>query len=316
MASIFEPSEEKTNGTKLVRLLIDGGTQALRKVLESFIHPPSTLQIMLNNNMATLVNLQRRRILNDNQWEKLFPPSGDPPDSNAFDITLLHLLLRKICPALIEPATGWNEMPADTDHSQEAEIVRIKCFRNSLCHSISTGVPNDEFEGKWNTISHSLVALGLDQLEIDCLKTQDIDHGTQRRIDEEVEKWKLEFEPRMKIIEQELKQLKLHISSDQQHISAQRVPSELPNCLPDEVHHVFGRSEEIKQAVEAVQSGTVSIMSLTGGPGFGKTTVANKVAHELAKPEYSRSVFYSPLSHSSHLGLTSYTFNINARARV
>ena len=96
-------------------------------------------------------------------------------------------------------------------------------------------------------------------------------------------------------------QLKLHISSDQQHISAQRVPSELPNCLPDEVHHVFGRSEEIKRAAEAVQSGTVSILSLTGGPGFGKTAVANKVAHELAKPEYSRSVFYCSLTFQTSL---------------
>ena len=56
-------------------------------------------------------------------------------------------------------------MPAETDHSREAEIVRIKCLRNSLCHSISTSVPNSEFEDKWNTISHSLVALGLYQLE-------------------------------------------------------------------------------------------------------------------------------------------------------
>ena len=56
---------------------------------------------------------------------------------------------------------------------------------------------------------------------------------------------------------------------------------------------MFGRSKEIKQAVEAVQSGTVSIVSLTGGPGFGKTTVANKVAvelDELDESEYDGSV--------------------------
>ena len=111
-------------------------------------------------------------------------------------------------------------MPAETDHSREAEIVRIKCLRNSLCHSISTSVPNSEFEDKWNTISHSLVALGLYQLEINRLKTEDIDHGTQQRIDEEVKKWKLEFEPRMKNLEQDLTKLKLDISSNHQHIFA------------------------------------------------------------------------------------------------
>ena len=111
-------------------------------------------------------------------------------------------------------------MPAETDHSREAEIVRIKCLRNSLCHSISISVPNSEFEDKWNTISHSLVALGLYQLEINRLKTEDIDHGTQQRIDEEVKKWKLEFEPRMKNLEQDLTKLKLDISSNHQHIFA------------------------------------------------------------------------------------------------
>ena len=152
-------------------------------------------------------------------------------------------------------------------------------MRNSLCHSISTGIPNGEFENKWNTICYSLVALGLYQLEINCLKAEDIDHGTQRRIDEEVKKWKLEFEPRMKNLEQDLKQLKLDISSNQQHIFAPSVTLKLLNCLPDEDHHEFVRSEGIKRAIEAVQSRTVSIVSLTGGPGFGKTTMANKVAH-------------------------------------
>ncbi|XP_022807807.1 uncharacterized protein LOC111344812 [Stylophora pistillata] len=302
MASIFEPSEEKTNGTKLARLLIDVGTPALRNVLESFIHPPLTLKIMLKNNKRTLDDLKnKKRVLNGNQWEKLFPPSGDPPDSKTFDIILLHLLLRNICPALKKPSTGWHEMPADTDHSREAEIVRIKYFRNSVSHNFSTGVPNDEFEDKWNTISHSLVALGVDQLEINCLKTQDIDHGTQRRIDEEVEKWKLDIEPRVQTLEHKVEQIESRISSNQQHISAPLVTRKLPNCLPDEVHHVFGRSEEIKRAVEAVQSGTVSIVSLTGGPGFGKTTVANKVAHELAKRENSRSVLFCPLTYEPSL---------------
>ena len=252
MASILGPSEEKTNGTKLARLLIDGGTQALRNVLESFIHPSSTLQIMLNNNKATLANLKSRRKLYDSQWEKLFPSSGGLPELNTFDITLLHLLLRTICPALTKPATGWHELPAENDTSREAAIVRIKCFRNDLCHGPSTNVSNEDFEDMWKIISDSLEVLGINRQEIKRLKTGAIDHGTQQRIDGEVEKWKLE----------------------------------LKNCLPD----VFGRSKEIKQAIEAVQKGTVSFVSLTGGPGFGKTTVANKVADELYESEYDGSV--------------------------
>ena len=137
-SSVYAVSEEKSNGTRLARLLVDGGTHVLRKVLHS-VHPPATLQQVLNNNLPQLRSLKSRRVISDDQWEKLFPTSGDPPDSKTFDITLLHLLLREIC-RLTAPPTGWHKMPADDDFSLEAKIVRIKFFRNELCHSVSTGI--------------------------------------------------------------------------------------------------------------------------------------------------------------------------------
>ena len=142
MTSVFEASQEKTNGTKLVRLVIDGGTHALRTFLHT-IHPPGVLQAALASNVGTLTVLKSRRAIFDSQWELLFPSSGDPPDSETFDITLLHLLLREIC-YLAPPLTGWNNPPAETDFSYEANIVRIKFLRNELCHSISTGITNAE----------------------------------------------------------------------------------------------------------------------------------------------------------------------------
>ena len=296
MSSIFYSSQEKTNGSRLARLLVDGGTEALRSVFHSFI-PPSALQTVLNNNLALLEDLQRRRKIFDDQWEKLFPSSGNPPDSKTFDITLLHLLLREIC-HFTEPVTGWKTMPAETDASREANVVRIKCFRNDLCHSVSTDICDAEFEDKWNKVSKSLVALGLDQQEIDRLKTDPIDHDTKRRVDEEVGKWKLDIEPRVQNLEQEVQQLKTHIQGP---ILGQTTPCELSSCLPDEVRDVFGRSREIQQVIEAVQSGTVSIAVITGGPGFGKTTVANKVAHELAKSEGCKSVLCCSLGSKAEL---------------
>ena len=295
MSSIFDSSPEKSNGSRLARLLIDGGTEALSKVLHSFIPSPA-LQTVLTKNLAVFEDLKKRGKIFDGQWEKLFP-SGNPPDSKTFDITLLHLLLRVIC-HLTEPVTGWNTMPVETDASREANIVRIKCFRNDLCHSISTDIPDVEFEDKWNKISQTLVALGLDQQDIDRLKTDPIDHDTKRRVDEEVDKWKHDFEPRVRNLEQEVQQLKTHIHVP---ISGHAAACELSSCLPDEVRDVFGRSKEIQQVVDAVQSGTVSIAVITGGPGFGKTTVANKVAHELAKSEDCRSVLCCSLASKTTL---------------
>ena len=289
MSSLFDASEEKTNGTRLARLLIDGGTHVLREFLHS-LYPSATFPAVLNNNFTLLQKLKSNRKIFDGQWEQLFPPSGDPPNTKTFDITLLHLLLREICFSLVEPVTGWHDMPADSDSSPEAHIARIKCFRNDLCHSISTGIANDEFQAKWTVISNSLVALGLDPKEISRLKIEPIDHDAKRRLEEEIKKY-ADWEPRVYNVEQQLQQLQGQLSG--LSIQESRTP-ELCSCLPDEVPEAFGRSQEIQQATEAIQSG-VAIVLITGAPGFGKTTVANKVAHELVKPQYDRTVLYCSL---------------------
>ncbi|KAJ7369392.1 hypothetical protein OS493_039401, partial [Desmophyllum pertusum] len=268
-------------------------------------------------------------------WKKLFPASGDPPDSETFHITLLHLLLREIC-LLTMPSTGWHNMPADSDASPEANIIRIKCFRNELCHSVSTGITNGEFEDKWDAISSALVALGLDQQEVDRLKTEPIDHDTQRRVEEEVNKWKHQFESRMQDVERrqdnydqrqddleqrqdkfERRQDDVEQREDNSHqrqdnfenrISTieETLPKvtihELSNCLPDEISHVYGRSQETDEVVEAIQSGEEAVVLITGGPGFGKTTVAKRAARELAMAEHgNRTVLFCNAKSSKSL---------------
>ena len=277
---MYAVSEEKTNGTRLARLLVDGGTHVLRKVLHS-VHPPATLQHVLNNNLPKLESLKSRHIIFDDQWEKLFPTSGDPPDSTTFDITLLHLLLREICHLTKPSKTGWHNMPDDGDVSIEANIVRIKCFRNELCHSASTGIPNSKFEDKWSKISAPLESLeaSVYRKKIQDLKDDPIDHDTRRAVAEQVEKWK-------------------RVEEHDEWDATSSLCSFLPDKVPEKL--MFGREEEIKEVKEIVQTGTVPVVLITGGPGFGKTTVANEVAHELAKPENERTVlFCSLLTHRS-----------------
>ena len=166
-------SVEKTNGAKLSKLLIDGGTTVLRKVFDGF-HPPVTLAADLNACYSTLNNLLRRKILNRHQWDQLFPPGGATPDSNTFDITLLFLLLTNIC-GLSPPPSGWHKKPPPTDISPEANLARVKHFRNVLYgHVSATGVDTPTFNALWQEISAPLVVLGLNQAEIDRLKAE---HG-------------------------------------------------------------------------------------------------------------------------------------------
>ena len=278
-SSVLNVSEEKTNGTKLMRLLVDGGTHVLRNLLHS-VHPTDKLQVVLNNNKAKLQLLRSRGVIFKNQWEMLFPASGDPPDSKTFDISLLHLLLREIC-HLTAPSTGWHNMPAEDDNSLGANITRIKCFRNELCHNVSTEIPNAKFENRWNEIALSLEAIKICVLqkghveEMEALKKDPIDHDTKRHLEELAKEWN-------KIQEQE----RIHSSSFSPR-----------SCLPDRIPEegVFGRNQEIERVKKMAEGGDVPVVLVTGGPGFGKTTVAKRVAHELAKSEKEGTVLFCGL---------------------
>ena len=274
-SSVYDVTEEKTNGTRLARLIIDEGTYVLRRFLLSCIPLPKTLGGVLQTNLRKLQYLKSKRVIFDNQWEKLFPSSGDPPDAETFDITLLHLLIRELC-NLPVPITGWHTIPADDDESLPACITRIKCFRNEVCHSYSTGIPNSDFEDKWNKISSSLKIIELEVYEktIQRLKNDPIDHDTRQAVEVEVEQWRF-----------------LQQQENGERIGA--LFSYLPDKLPED--RMFGRSQEIHQVKEYLQNEAVSVVVISGGPGFGKTTVARAVAHELTRPENGKTVLFCSL---------------------
>ena len=165
-------SVEKANGGKLSRLLINGGTTVLRTIFDDY-HHPANLVTDLNAFSSILSKLLHRRILNGNQWDKLFPPGGVETDSNNFDITLLFLLLTSIC-GLTPPRSGWHTKPAPGDTSIEANLARVKFYRDVLYgHVTTTGVDTLTFSVLWTEISAVLVGLGLDQAEVDRLKAEE-----------------------------------------------------------------------------------------------------------------------------------------------
>jgi len=157
-------SKENTNGAKLSRLLIDDGAIVLRNAFDNY-HPSASLAADLNANYSTLNNLLRKRVIRQAQWDQLFPPSGAKPDSKSFDTTLLFLLLTTIC-GLSPPLSGWHNKPPRGDTSLEANLARIKSFRNEFYGHVSSTCDNTPmFNALWQEIRAVLVALGLDQAE-------------------------------------------------------------------------------------------------------------------------------------------------------
>jgi len=175
-------TKETTNYARLCRLLVDVGTQALRDTFNT-IHPPANLHIVLAANQATLQPLRARKIINPTQWGKLFPVILSSVSSASFDITLLMVLLRNIC-GLAAPATGWDALPAATDVSLEADIARIKYFRNTVyAHADQASVNDATFSSHWNSIRDILVRLGgvkyraaIDHLETECMDPEAEEH--------------------------------------------------------------------------------------------------------------------------------------------
>ena len=192
-APTLAPStKETTNYARLCRLLVDGGTKALRYTFDK-IHSPANLFNVLKAGSAehsTLQSLKRKRIINATQWGKLYPSPPSSVTSEDFDITLLTVLLRNIC-GLAAPATGWDSLPPASDTSVEANIARVKYYRNSVYgHASQASVDNPTFNSLWQGVSAALVVLGVDAAAIRKLKTETMDPDTEKHYRELLKEWK------------------------------------------------------------------------------------------------------------------------------
>ena len=195
---VTSSTKETTNYARLCRLLVDVGSQALRDTFNS-IHAPGSLHTVLANPPAQTI-LQslykpkkgKKKILNPNQWGKLYPAIPTSVSSANFDITLLMILLRNIC-SLSPPATGWDALPPAADMSTEADIARVKYFRNVVYgHAEQASVDDTSFNNHWHDIKAALVRLGGTSYgdAIDDLQNACMDPGVEEHYKELLQQWK------------------------------------------------------------------------------------------------------------------------------
>ena len=148
---------EKRNFFILTRLVIAGATALLRSILD-VIHPPNTLSTVLSS--SAVKTKLKRPYLTKPQVDILYPSPGTYGKSEDFDITLLFRLFRKIC-GLAPPAiTGWDKLPTATDKSQEADLARLKYYRNTIfAHTSSMEITDSDFHSLWPEITETMLRL-------------------------------------------------------------------------------------------------------------------------------------------------------------
>ena len=213
-AAFASSTRKNTNYARLCRLLIDIGTEALRNVFNG-IHSPATLHVILSSSSAhctTLKRLQKRGVLNPTLWGKLYPATASHVSSADFDITLLMVLLRNICGLSPPGSTGsWDKLPPDSDYSMEANVVRIKCYRNDVhAHASKASVDDSTFNTLWHNISNAIMGLAsvtnatLYATAIKKVKTECIDPNAEAHFRDLLNDW-IKYDDNTKEMLEELK---------------------------------------------------------------------------------------------------------------
>ena len=222
-SQILHSTTEKENYMRISRLLIVGGTNLIRGLFDLFF-PPSSLPNKLTD-PATKNKL--RRTLIKPERDKVYPSTGGCGESKDFDITLLSKLMKTISP-LAPPVTGWDDLPSLPDLSLAADIVRIKVYRNALCHQYyNMEINDDEFSTLWNDVKKALLRIaGFLSSDTKVKWEKEIDELLNDRLTPEAERnarelheWYLKDMDVKECIEQGLKNLEIRSQRSEESIS-------------------------------------------------------------------------------------------------
>ena len=276
--------KEESNFTRICRLLVDEGAEALRRVVYA-LYTPSTLAAELNVHKLVLMKL-KDSLITQQQWKLLFPALGEP-DYESFDITLLTIILRII--AL--PSAVLNAKPLKDVTSLSADILRIKIFRNKVYGSMENAQYDDEtFDTLWQEISNSLVKFGILQQDIEEAKVAPLSPEEESYV-EKLKKWK-ELDDH---ILSKLNDVKRKVNTNNLNNEDSNLRTAAKDMNPskfDKLAH-FNFTEKIRLS-NKFQEGTRQwffdrlsnwfyderqsrVMILTAGPGVGKSVLAAKV---------------------------------------
>jgi hypothetical protein len=117
---------------RLQMLIIDGGLTILRNYVDKELAAQSTTLIAcLAYEKNTINILKGRKKITQAQYDLLYPPNGTVSTTN-LDITLIICLMRNLKSFKLNTNFNWNNPPVQSDTSIEANICRLKFYRNEV----------------------------------------------------------------------------------------------------------------------------------------------------------------------------------------
>ena len=224
--------EESANFFRLIRLVVDKGSDVLRDLLLQTIYPES-LDKFLQRNINIINTLQKRKLLYQDQYDLLTKTPAVQPEE--LDITLLCWIFRNIC--TISPTNGWQIPPGATDISREDDIYRLRDIRNKIiAHIATTQVPSADFKKLWVEISDIITRLaqhGSPQMQqnisriIQSIRSEELDPESQKlKLIETLVKWKNQDEQISLKLEEHDYQLKTQTEELQKHAGLHKTHGE------------------------------------------------------------------------------------------
>lgn len=147
--SKYGPTEETTNFSRLIRIIVGPCTDVLRDVLKKTIAPSALSQ----NVKFFIANLRNPGSSPFNTEQKTLIYNQNYSD---FDITLLYVIFRNICN--FKPhSKQWGNDPDPGERSVSANIERIRLIRNKyLGHCSRTTISDADFTKEYNNILYIL----------------------------------------------------------------------------------------------------------------------------------------------------------------
>ena len=234
----------KANFQRLTRLLMCGGLRLLRETFDS-IHSPSDLPSRLSD--PSIQTQLKGAKLSPPERKCLYPSPGVYGKSTDFDITLTFRLLRTICNLTPPPGPrGWDDLPNSSDHSLEADLVRIKYYRNEVYgHSKTMEITDTEFNNLWGKISEALIriATGISLEKRDEWKKSIDDYlvkpltPEEERYIEELETWhKQDMDVKSEVEKLKERQIKIQEGQIKIQEGQIKIQEELTKQSPRPVH--------------------------------------------------------------------------------